>query len=60
MNRRESMTNTRHDNTNDPQKEYCLGTVSKNILLVGLKPVSRHQPKSPISHKNVYRSAGKI
>ena len=37
MNRRESMRNTRHKkNTNDPQKKYCLGTVSKNILLVGL------------------------
>ena len=31
MNRRESMRNTRHKNTNDPQKKYCLGTVSKNI-----------------------------
>ena len=25
------------NNTNDPQKKYCLGTVSKNILLEGLK-----------------------
>ena len=33
MNRRESMRNTRHKNTNDPQKKYRLGTVSKNILL---------------------------
>ena len=32
MNRRESMTN----NTNDPQKKYRLGTVSKTILLEGL------------------------
>ena len=33
-NRRGSMTNTRHkklNNTNDPQKKYRLGTVSKNI-----------------------------
>ena len=36
MNRRESMTKTRHKNTNDPQKKYCLGMVSKNILLEGL------------------------
>ena len=33
MNRRESMTNTRHNNKNDLQKKYRLGTVSKNILL---------------------------
>ena len=32
INRRESMTN----NTNDPQKKYHLGTVSKNILLEGI------------------------
>ena len=31
-----SMRNTRHKNTNDPQKKYCIGTVSKNILLEGL------------------------
>ena len=36
MNRRESMRNSRHKNTNDPQKKYRLGTVSKNILLEGL------------------------
>ena len=36
MNRSESMRNTRHKNTNDPQKKYRLGTVSKNILLEGL------------------------
>ena len=36
FNRRESMTNTRHKNTNDPQKKYHLGTVSKIILLEGL------------------------
>ena len=36
MSRRESMKNTRHKNTNDPQKKYRLGTVSKNILLEGL------------------------
>ena len=36
MNRRESMRNTRHKITNDPQKKYRLGTVSKNILLEGL------------------------
>ena len=35
MNRRKSMTNTRHKNTNGPQKKYRLGTVSKNILLKG-------------------------
>ena len=31
MNRRESMRNTRHKNTNDPQKKYRLGTVSKPL-----------------------------
>ena len=31
MNRRESLTNT-----NDPEKKFRLGTVSKNILLEGL------------------------
>ena len=36
MNRRKNMRNTRHKNTNDPQKKYRLGTVSKNILLEGL------------------------
>ena len=36
MNRHESMRNTRHENTNDPQKKYRLRTVSKNILLEGL------------------------
>ena len=36
MNKRESMRNRRHKNTNDPQKKYCLRTVSKNILLGGL------------------------
>ena len=36
MNRRESMRNTRHKNTNDPQKKYGLGTVIKTILLGGL------------------------
>ena len=36
MNRRESMTNIRHKNTNDPKKKYRLRTVSKNILLEGL------------------------
>ena len=36
MNRRESMRNTRHQNTNDQQKKYRLGTVSKNIVLKGL------------------------
>ena len=37
-NRRERMKNTRHNNTNDPQKKYRLGTVSVlyNILLEGL------------------------
>ena len=33
--RRQSMKNTRH-NTIDPQKQYDLGTVNKNILLEGL------------------------
>ena len=32
MKRRKSMRNTRRKNTNDPQKKYRLGTVSKNIL----------------------------
>ena len=36
MNRRESMRNKRHKNTNGPQKKYRLGTVSKSILLEGL------------------------
>ena len=36
MNRRESMTNTDRNNTNDPQKKYRLGKVSKNILLESL------------------------
>ena len=35
MNRHESMTNTIHKNTNEPQKKYHLETVSKNILLDG-------------------------
>ena len=37
-NRHKSMTNTRHKycNTNDSQKKYRLGRVSKNILLEGL------------------------
>ena len=34
MKRRESVT-IRRQNTNDPQKKYRLGTVSKNILLGG-------------------------
>ena len=41
MNRRKSMTITRHNNTNDPQKKYRLGTVSKNILLEGLNRFHR-------------------
>ena len=36
MNRRESMRNTRHKNTNDPQNMYRIGTVSNNILPEGL------------------------
>ena len=37
INRRESMRNIRHKKTtNDPQKKYRVGTVSKNILLKGL------------------------
>ena len=36
MNRRKSMRNTRHKNTNNPQKKYRLGLVSKNISLEGL------------------------
>ena len=36
MNRRESMRNTRHKNSNDSQKKYRFGTVSKIILLEGL------------------------
>ena len=39
MNRRKNMINTRHTNTNDPQKKYRIGTISKkNILLEGLNP----------------------
>ena len=39
MNTREHIGNTRQKNTytNDPQKKNSLGTVSKNILLEGLK-----------------------
>ena len=33
MNKRESMTTQDINNTNDPQKKYRLGMVSKNILL---------------------------
>ena len=36
MNRRKSKRNTRHKNTNDPQKKYRIGTVSKNFLLEDL------------------------
>ena len=36
MNRRESIETQDTKNTNDPQKKYRLGTVSKNILLEGL------------------------
>ena len=45
MNRRESMTNTRHNNTNDPQIKCSLGRVSKNILLESLGPTksNKHQ-----------------
>ena len=35
MNRRESMTKRGINNTNNLQKKYRLGTVSKNILLEG-------------------------
>ena len=33
MNRHETMRNTRHKNTNDPQQTYRLGTVCKNNYL---------------------------
>ena len=47
MNRRESLTNTIHNNRNDPQKKYRLGTVGKNILLEGL--IRFHSaPTSPL------------
>ena len=46
MNRRESIRNTRHKNTNDPQKKYRLGTVSKNISLEGLNRF--HGPTSSL------------
>ena len=36
MNRRKRMTNTDTNNTNDPQKKYRIGMVSKTILLEGL------------------------
>ena len=36
MNRRKSMKTQDINNTNDPQKKYRLGKVSKNILLEGL------------------------
>ena len=44
MNRRENMRNTRHKITNDKQKKYRLGTVSKNILLEGLNQFHGPQP----------------
>ena len=44
MNRRESMRNTRHKNTYDPQKKYRLGTISKNILLEGTLRSDVEQP----------------
>ena len=44
MNRRESMQTQDINNTNDPQKKYCLGTVSKNILLEGLNDFAARQP----------------
>ena len=31
-----------HNNTNDPQKKYSLGTVSNNILLEGLNQFDPH------------------
>ena len=37
MYRRKSIRNTRHKNTNDPQKKVRLERVSKTILLEGLK-----------------------
>ena len=43
MNRRKSMTTTRDNNTNDPQKKYFLEQ-SVKYFLGGLKPVSRHKP----------------
>ena len=45
MNRRESMRNTKHKNTNNPQKKYRLGTVSNKYFTGGLKPVLRRQPQ---------------
>ena len=36
MNRRKNMTKQDINNTNDPQKKYRLGTVSKNISMKGL------------------------
>ena len=36
MDRRKSILNTRHKNTNDLQKKYRIGTVSNNILLESL------------------------
>ena len=48
MDRRESMTNTRDiNNTNDPQKKYRLGTISKNVLLEGLNQF-HGAPTSPL------------
>ena len=44
MNRRESMTNTKHDNKNDPQKKHHLVTVSKNIFTEGLRLVLWYKP----------------
>ena len=44
MNRHKSIRNTRHNNKNNPQKKYRLGTVNKHIIMGGLKPVSWRQP----------------
>ena len=41
MNRRESMQTQDINDTNNPQKKYRLGTVSKNYFTEWLKPVSR-------------------
>ena len=44
MNRRESMRNTIHKSTNDPQTKYRLGPVSKKYLTGGLKLVTAPTP----------------
>ena len=48
VSRRANLTRSRHKHkANDPQKNYCLGTVSKIILLEGLNRF-QDAPTSPL------------